>query len=350
MDDLETLIFRTDRLGDFIISAPFIISYKENFKNNSITLVSSDYNSNYIKKFYFVDNVISIETKVKFFPKLIILLNTIIKLRKKKYHKIIILDGKKRSFFISLFLNGKKYFLSQSKDLELFAKLFRYTMVVNYQIQNQLKNFSYLASVIGFNFMKEKINIYKDYKFDSKYNLKNNYITLHLDEKWFTKFYYNDFTDINPNPIQLDRFINKILDETGNRFDIVITTGNFKLKLFKDYVNLFKNTFKKNNNHNFEKKYKNNSIIIIEDCSFNNIEHIIMNSSYLICCEGGVSHVSYNFKIKTIAFYEKNRLQHMKYWTEHMNKLILYERKNMSDLLEDKFFFTILKKSMDILE
>jgi ADP-heptose:LPS heptosyltransferase len=29
MDEIETLIFRTDRIGDFIISCPFIKSYKK---------------------------------------------------------------------------------------------------------------------------------------------------------------------------------------------------------------------------------------------------------------------------------------------------------------------------------
>jgi ADP-heptose:LPS heptosyltransferase len=31
MDEIKTLIFRTDRLGDFLISCPFILSYKKNF-------------------------------------------------------------------------------------------------------------------------------------------------------------------------------------------------------------------------------------------------------------------------------------------------------------------------------
>ena len=44
MDEVKTLIFRTDRLGDFIISCPFIISYKTNFQDTNITLVSSEYN------------------------------------------------------------------------------------------------------------------------------------------------------------------------------------------------------------------------------------------------------------------------------------------------------------------
>ena len=52
MDDLKTLIFRTDRIGDFIISCPFILSYKKKFKNDEIIVISSEYNYNYIKKFH----------------------------------------------------------------------------------------------------------------------------------------------------------------------------------------------------------------------------------------------------------------------------------------------------------
>ena len=56
MDEINTLIFRTDRLGDFIISCPFIISYKKKNKNNKVTIISSEYNNKYIKKFKFIDN------------------------------------------------------------------------------------------------------------------------------------------------------------------------------------------------------------------------------------------------------------------------------------------------------
>ena len=34
MDEIETLIFRTDRIGDFIISCPFIKSYKKKKQSN----------------------------------------------------------------------------------------------------------------------------------------------------------------------------------------------------------------------------------------------------------------------------------------------------------------------------
>ena len=54
MDDLETIIFRTDRIGDFIISCPFIKSYQVKFAKNPIKLISSEYNFNYVNKFEFI--------------------------------------------------------------------------------------------------------------------------------------------------------------------------------------------------------------------------------------------------------------------------------------------------------
>ena len=151
MDEIKTIIFRTDRIGDFIISCPFILSYIKKYKNNRIVTISSEYNYNYIKNFNFIHEVYPLKTESKFIPKLIILIKMIISLRKDNYTNIIVLDGKKRSFFISLFLKGKKSILLQSRGLEFLSKFFRYKNVINYELQNQLKNFSYLASLLNFN-------------------------------------------------------------------------------------------------------------------------------------------------------------------------------------------------------
>ena len=45
------LIFRTDRIGDFIFSRMFTDSIKKNNINHKIDFVCSSYNSNYIKNF-----------------------------------------------------------------------------------------------------------------------------------------------------------------------------------------------------------------------------------------------------------------------------------------------------------
>ena len=70
MDDIKTLIFRTDRIGDFIISCPFILSYKKKFQNTKIVTIYSEYNYDYIKNFDFIDEVIPLKNEFKFLPKI----------------------------------------------------------------------------------------------------------------------------------------------------------------------------------------------------------------------------------------------------------------------------------------
>ena len=342
MDDLNTLIFRTDRIGDFIISSPFILSYKKKFKDNKIILISSEYNYNYIKNFNFVNQIFPLKNETKFFRKIIGLFKMIIQLRKTKYSNIIILDGKNRSFFISLFLNGKKSILLQSRNLEFLSKIFNYKRVFNYEIQNQLKNFSFLASNLNFNIDLQKIDIYKDYVFYNLIKTNKKYIIIHLDEKWFTKFYYSDFTDINPTAETLDILIKKILITLDYKFNIVITTGSKKLNLLEQY----KKKFTKLNENRFVMTINKNNVFFYDNCSFKDLEIIIKDSSFLICCEGGVSHVSHNLKIKTIAFFEKSRLQHTQFWTSHMNNLTLFERKNITDIINDNEFYKIISRAI----
>ena len=61
---------------------------------------------------------------------------------------------------------------------------------------------------------------------------------------------------------------------------------------------------------------------------------------------GGISHASHNLNIKTLAFYQKNRLEHIKFWTGHMKDMNIYERKSMNDLLNDNIFFDTFKKKL----
>jgi len=343
MDELKTLIFRTDKLGDFIISCPFIVSYKNRFPDSIISIVSSEYNSNYIKNFDFINEVIPLKKAINFFPKFYFLIKIILKLKKKKFNNIIILDGKKRSFFISLFLKGNKSILLQSSGLVIFSKIFNYKFVINYEIQSQMKNFSYLANLLNFNIDLKNIDVYKNYNFKKKLDLKKKYILIHLDEKWYNHLYYTDFADINPTPGQINSFVKKILDTTNNAYEVVITTGSKKIKDLDDFVSDFNNSVE----NIYTKQINNICVTFIKDTTFNDLENLVKNSSFLVCCEGGISHVSHNLNIQTIAFYEKSRLQHTNYWTGHMPKISLIERKKMHDLLNDNKFYDLLKKKIN---
>ena len=342
MDGLKTLIFRTDRIGDFIISCPFILSYKKKYKDNKIVVISSEYNFNYIKNFEFVEKIYPLKNEIKFFKKLLVLIKMIKLLRQFNFSEIIVLDGKKRSFFISLFLKGKKSILLQSKGLEMLSKIFKYKSVINYELQNQLKNFSFLASKLNFNIDMNKIDIYKNYSFNKTYNIDRKYILIHLDEKWFQKLYYKDFTDINPSKDELFNLIDNIKKINNFSHDIVITTGSKKLDIINEIINNFKNTEK----NIYTKKFDEISVKLMVNTSFNELEFIVKESSFLICCEGGVSHASNGFNVKTLAFYQKNRLQHTKYWTGHMDNLFLYERKNIKNIINDPEFYKIIQDNI----
>ena len=50
------LIFRTDRVGDFILSCILIKSIKRNEPSSEITVICSDQNYEYVRSYSLVDN------------------------------------------------------------------------------------------------------------------------------------------------------------------------------------------------------------------------------------------------------------------------------------------------------
>lgn len=82
------LIFRTDRIGDFLVSAILIKSIKRNDKKSFVTIVSSEKNYDYIKTFNFIDEVVLL--KNTFLQKI----KLILRLKKFNYQSIILHDNK----------------------------------------------------------------------------------------------------------------------------------------------------------------------------------------------------------------------------------------------------------------
>jgi len=204
------------------------------------------------------------------------------------------------------------------------CKFFNINYVINSEVHPQFVNFRYLANIIGFQI--KYTNIYDNYKFPNiKFNLPKKFILLHLDEKWFTQTYYFDYTDINPDKNNILKIINFIISKN---YHIVITTGAIKLNLIKQISKFIYN-------NNFLSK----NVTILDKLSFNEIQYIISKSKALVCCEGGVSHISYFFDIPTLALYEESRKNFYNYWTGHMKKLILYPRRNANVLTGHKSIF-----------
>ena len=96
------LIFRTDRIGDYIFSRVLTESIKGDNPKNIIDFVCSSYNSKYIKFYKDIRNIYILDKN-----DLTLKLKNMLKINKSKYDYIIVLDGKRRSVFYSIFLKAK---------------------------------------------------------------------------------------------------------------------------------------------------------------------------------------------------------------------------------------------------
>ncbi len=316
------LIFRTDRIGDFIFSRILTESIKLNNKNNKIDFVCSTYNSKYIRNFKDISDIYILDKY-----DLGLMLKNLFKINKKKYDYLIILDGKRRSIFFSLALKArKKYAILKDFRPSLILKLFFNNYFVNSEANTQFNNFSSIINYLNIK-VPEKINYYNNYNFKKisyKY-LPKNYILLHLDEKWFEGYYYKDFNYMNLNFKNFDFLINTILNKFKN--DIVITSGKVDVKQFEKiknryFVKYFKNIYMCNK---FKRK-----IVFVDNTDFRDLEQIVNLCTKVICCEGAISHVSHALNKKTYALI--NNFKTAKFWTNHMTNLKLLKRDNINKI------------------
>ena len=51
------LVFRTDRIGDLLLTCPSIKTIKQNFPESELSIMTSERNYTYAKTFDFIDNV-----------------------------------------------------------------------------------------------------------------------------------------------------------------------------------------------------------------------------------------------------------------------------------------------------
>ena len=177
------LIFRTDRIGDFLISAILIKSIKLNDPKSNITIVASKKNYDYIKSFNFVDEVILLNNN------LLSKIKVISKLRKcKLYDCIIIHDNKKRSKLISFFV--------RFKNKITFDDIEQYTHI------DLIKN---ILNKLNFEFNHKSLDIFGNES--SKISEDEKYILFHFDEKWIYKLYIDKISDLlNHLVITLTRY------------------------------------------------------------------------------------------------------------------------------------------------
>ena len=292
------LIFRTDRIGDFLISAILIKSIKSNDQHAHITVVSSSKNYDYIKKFKNVDNVLLLKndalSKIKIFFKLS---------RQTFFNSIIIHDNKIRSKLISFFLRSKnKIFLKKADKY------------------SHIDHIEHILEKLKFKLNEESLNIFDNQPVKSFQEYNN--ILFHFDEKWIHKDYIQKFTNIEPTLDQLINFLISLQKKTNKK--IVITTGvKAPIVLKKCVKNL--------NNKNFE---------FLENLGFLDLETKVSQSKMLISCHGAISHVASANKIKQIDIIDKS--YNYGRWTKHFRNYRSIYRDDFTILSKE-----ILKKCID---
>ena len=313
------LIFRTDRIGDYIFSRILTESIKKDNPTNTIDFVCSSYNSKYVKNFKDISKIYILDKY-----DLGLMIKNLLKINNANYDYLIILDGKRRSVFFSLFLSAKKKF-AVLKDFRPYfiLKLFFDNYFINSEVNSQYNNFSSVINYLNIK-VPAKINYYDSYIFKKNFfhKLPSNFTLLHLDEKWFEGHYYSDFNYMN---LKLKNF-NLLIDTIFKKFNkkIVITSGNININQFDQIKEKYFNQIKKN----FFLSYKFNSkLIFIDNTDFRDLEYIVNRSNEVICCEGAISHVSNAFNKKTYALI--NNFKTARFWTSHMNNLKLLKRDNI---------------------
>ena len=331
------LIFRTDRIGDYILSQILINSISRNDKKSRIYIIASE------KNFFYVNIFSNIYKVFLFKKKILLIIKLFFSLKKINFHKIIVLDGKRRSFFFSLFIKSKKIALIKNNFLIFLSKKLNIKFFINQEEVPLVDNLKKILNELKFKLSKNDYNIHQHYQFkkdlDWKIFKKNkNNFHLHIDEKWFTRFYYKDYTNINLNYNNLILFIKFIIKKF--KCNIIITTGSIGLPI----INNIKNNFNKFNKNIYFKNFSNHKVFFHDRLNFLDLENIIRLSKFLICCEGSISHLSYSFKIKTFALIEKKREVFYRHWTSHMgNNIKLIYRSNINEVVKQiknniKFF------------
>ena len=289
------LIFRTDRIGDFLLSMILIKSIKRNDKNSYIVVISSEKNYDYIKTFNLIDEVIKLKKGYINRVKLIL------KLLKHKFNFSIIHDGKKRSKFINFFLNKHNTLKVNNDDIKNshFMKLKKIIYSMN------------------FKFNPKDLDILTDRNFFNKEIDKSKYITLHYDEKWSNKTYISKYVDIEPSKEQLLSLINNIRYKSNDQ--IIITTG-------VNTPEILKNTISEINNQNIK---------LIESLNFKELEKIVSRSKLLISCHGAISHVASAYNIRQIDIIDNKSKEPYSNWTDHFRNYFPIYRKKFSTLSEE---------------
>ena len=307
------LIFRTDRVGDFILSCILIKSIKRNKPDSEITVICSEKNYEYVKSYSLVDNA-------KLYPnKFVKKISFFLSLIDNDFDCILSLDGKKRSIFGCLISKSKLKIMTVTK--KIYKKIFfnlKDNILFIKDFKSRIDEFKFILKKIDIDFSDKDLDIFDDEKVMSNLDLINeipnkSFNQLHLDEKWITDAYrgkrkLRNFKPINASIVQMCNFIQEFVEKS--RKDLVISAGA-ETNVLIDGV---KEKFSKNGIFSLNGK----KIIILDNLSFTDLKLVIKKANLIITCHGSPAHIASSFNTKIIDIFDEKNLQFYKFYTNHL--------------------------------
>ncbi len=330
------LIFRTDRVGDFIVSCILIKSIKRHYPNSKITVICSKKNYNFVKTINLVDKAILYPNS--FFKKLAFYFF----LSKNKFDCVLSLDGKKRSIFASSITKSKiKIFSVTKKYYKYFYFLSRKNFLYMSDYKTRIDEFKEILKKIGCNFSEKDLNIFDKENIRTNNNILKkikaySFNILHLDEKWTTGLYrgskgIRNFYSIEPKKEELSIFIKELISKSKKK--LLITSGEKNNFLLRHLIEEYQPITKLNN------KFTKKKVIILDNLSFSDLIYIIKKTNILITCHGSPSHIASSFNVKTIDIYDKNLHDFYFFWTSHLRRYNYVYRDDFKKLKRKIFKF-----------
>ena len=329
---MNYLFFRTDRVGDLIVSSIVLKSIKRKNNKNKIYIICSEYNSILANKLSFIDGVFI------FKKGLINKLKLLIKINFLKINCMIILDGKDRSIIFSfLIFVKKKIYVLNKKKFSFFLNKRKNNLIFDDETKdNKINIVQKIQKSININLSDKDTNIFRDEDFLNKTNKVNlnffnniNYNLLHYDEKWIKKLYIDSYKNIELDTDELSYFINSIIKKTN--MDLVITSG----KQSTDSLKNLKSTMTHQVNKVYNKKINNFNLYYVEQPDFFELIELIRKTKICITCHGAATHVSSSFNNKTIDVVDGSKILLYRAYTAHLKKYNEVIRTN-SILTRDK--------------
>ena len=137
------IIFKTDKIGDFINFSPCLKIIKHNFKESEISVVCSKSNYQIVKNYEEIDKVIVLK-KTLILDFFTMLKNFFLN----KYDYLFQLDGNKRSYFLSCFISANiKSTIFFFKDLNIFNLKYK-KIRPNFIIRSFYKNYILVMKIM----------------------------------------------------------------------------------------------------------------------------------------------------------------------------------------------------------